>query len=370
MLPRIPQTKLDSLRRLFLSVIREKEGGEFISFATCDWLKGDEVGYKHEVWDDGTEALDLDDWPHLLESPGGISGRVADAMRRARNLVPLRYGDASFLGWTAAEGDVRRELELLTLKLMAAGESPAEVMGHLDELCLFLGDHHLPCQWQPLSYLLFLRDPDAFFPVHAGHFQRLLDFLGVPVRIYGRVTGEGMTALLELADVLTDDLADLGPRDLIDVHSYMWVVARRLPPAGATIHTVAYGGRAPSDFVALLKAHGIATIADVRLHPQKAMMGAYAKAKTPDKGIQRLLGEAGIRYEWLEGLGNPFMGDEDWADQYRQLMAASGEERAAPLLKLKGPVCLLCAEKKPDDCHRRLVAEWLEERGWEVVHLV
>jgi uncharacterized protein (DUF488 family) len=144
----------------------------------------------------------------------------------------------------------------------------------------------------------------------------------------------------------------------------------RLTTAGARVLTVGYGGRSPSDFVALLKANGVRTVADVRLKPQKAMMGAYAKAKTADKGIEKLLGDAGIGYAWLQDLGNPYMGDDDWADCYRELMAESGEERTAPLLTLEGPVCLLCAEKRPDDCHRRLVAEWLAERGWQVVHLV
>ncbi len=172
------------------------------------------------------------------------------------------------------------------------------------------------------------------------------------------------------------------------------MVARCLPPPGATVFTVGYGGRVPDNLVALLKAHGIATIADVRLHPQKAMMGAYVKAKTPDKGIGRRLANGyslspgqpvvrrvhirrvtrvlggGIRYEWLGELGNPFMQDEDWADRYRELIATSGEERTARLLELKGPVCLLCSEKRPEDCRRRIVAEWLAEWGWKVTHLV
>lgn len=121
-------------------------------------------------------------------------------MRLARNLVPLQYGDASYLRWTAIEGDVRRELERLTLRLMTTGACRGEVMGHLDELCLFLGDHHLPCQWQPLSYMLFLREPNAYLPVHARHFQRLHDFLDVPIRICVEVTGEVMTVLLGHAD--------------------------------------------------------------------------------------------------------------------------------------------------------------------------
>lgn len=362
--------RLGSLRRLFLSAVREKAGEEFTSFADCTWLQGEETDYKHAIWAKGSQAQGLDDWPRLPESPGEICGRVVAAMRLAVNLVPLQYGDASFSGWTAIEGDVRRELELLTLRLMTAGTSRTEVMGHLEELCQFIRDHHLPCRWQPLSYLLFLRDRERFLPVHAGHFQRLLDYLGVPVRIYGKVTGEGMAALLELADVLRDDLAAYGPRDLIDVHSYMWVVARRLPPRGSRVYTVGYGGRGPTDFLKLLTDNGIGTIADVRLHPNKAHSGSFVKAKTPDRGIERLLGEAGIRYEWVGSLGNPFLTEPDWADRYRELMATSGEERTAPLLELPGPVCLLCAEKKPDGCHRKLVAEWLAERGWGVVHLV
>ena len=137
-----------------------------------------------------------------------------------------------------------------------------------------------------------------------------------------------------------------------------------------TIFTIGYGGRAPSDLVALLQANGIATVADVRLRPDRAMMVAHSKAKTPDRGIERLLGESGIRYEWLQELGNPFAGDDDWAERYREMMAASGEERTGRLLELEGPVCLLCAEKRPDDCHRSLITECLAGRGWQVEHVV
>lgn len=37
--------------------------------------------------------------------------------------------------------------------------------------------------------------------------------------------------------------------------------------------------------------------------------------------------------------------------------------------KLDGPGCLLRAEKKPDDCYRKLVDDRLAERGWDIVHL-
>ena len=136
------------------------------------------------------------------------------------------------------------------------------------------------------------------------------------------------------------------------------------------LFTIGFGGRAPQELVALLSDNGIQTIADVRLRPDRAAMGAYAKAKTPDKGVERILGEAGIGYVSLIELGNLFLEFDDWADRYRRLLESAGELLTERLLSLPGPVCLLCAERRPEECHRTLIADWLAERGWEVVHLV
>lgn len=80
----VPAAKLESLRRRFISVIRQETGEEFTTFADCPWLHGEETDYKHAIWAKGSEALGLSDWPQLLESPGGVCDRVANAMRLAR----------------------------------------------------------------------------------------------------------------------------------------------------------------------------------------------------------------------------------------------------------------------------------------------
>lgn len=34
------------------------------------------------------------------------------------------------------------------------------------------------------------------------------------------------------------------------------------------------------------------------------------------------------------------------------------------------PVCIMCAESNPDDCHRSHIADWLVGHGHRMVHLL
>lgn len=136
------------------------------------------------------------------------------------------------------------------------------------------------------------------------------------------------------------------------------------------LFTIGYGGRSPADFVALLTRAGVRCVVDVRLRPDKASMGAFVKARTPDKGIEKLLAGAGIAYRSLPELGNPFLESDDWPGRYARYFAAAGELLLDRLAEVPEPFCLLCAEKRAADCHRRTIAEFLAARdGWSVEHL-
>ncbi|WP_165219239.1 DUF488 domain-containing protein [Aquisphaera insulae] len=137
-----------------------------------------------------------------------------------------------------------------------------------------------------------------------------------------------------------------------------------------TFFTIGYGGRPPDEFLDLLRRHGVRTVADVRLRPDRASMGAYTKASQPDRGIERLLTSGGIAYRSIVALGNLFLGREDWREPYRRLLESSGDLLCAELDSLERPFCLLCAEKRPEDCHRTLIAAHLVARhGWDVRHI-
>jgi uncharacterized protein (DUF488 family) len=135
------------------------------------------------------------------------------------------------------------------------------------------------------------------------------------------------------------------------------------------LFTIGYGGRMPDDLITRLTAAGVRTVADVRLRPDRASMGVYVKAKTPDKGIERLFTAAGIGYRSLPELGNVFLEYEDWRERYAAFVQCAGHLLVTRLDGLEPPLCLLCAERRVAECHRLMVAEFLAARGAEVEHL-
>lgn len=137
-----------------------------------------------------------------------------------------------------------------------------------------------------------------------------------------------------------------------------------------TVFTIGYGGRTIDECLALLKANGVNTVVDIRLRPEHAHMGIWVKARTPDKGIERWLAEAGIGYRSLVELGNVFLDVPDWQERYQRLLEGAGALLTERLEGIPGPICLLCAEKRVAECHRRQVADYLAtHKGAAVRHL-
>jgi uncharacterized protein (DUF488 family) len=136
------------------------------------------------------------------------------------------------------------------------------------------------------------------------------------------------------------------------------------------IFTIGYGGLRPSQFEQVLQEHSIKSVVDIRIWPIRASMGSYIWSESAERGIRALLAGAGIAYFSLLEIGNPFKDLPDWKDRYRRLLHYAGDVLIERLRGIPGPLCLLCCEKEPKDCHRLILAELLEKRGHEVEHLV
>lgn len=130
-----------------------------------------------------------------------------------------------------------------------------------------------------------------------------------------------------------------------------------------TIFTIGYGGLEPSAFVRILTEQSICSLVDIRIWPMRANMGSYTMAKCSEKGIQGLLARSGIKYFSLLELGNPYKDLPDWKKRYRRLIDFAGDVLVERLKDIPDPLCLLCAEQKPDECHRSILAGFLGATG-------
>jgi uncharacterized protein (DUF488 family) len=143
------------------------------------------------------------------------------------------------------------------------------------------------------------------------------------------------------------------------------------------LFTIGHGTRTLEAFLALLHAHGVGQIADVRASP--------SSRRHPHFGLPALtdaLAEAGIAYAHVPQLGghrrprpdsihlgwrNPsFRG---YADYMESADFAVGLEQLEALARLH-PTAALCAETLPWRCHRALIADALLVRGWRVFDII
>ena len=142
------------------------------------------------------------------------------------------------------------------------------------------------------------------------------------------------------------------------------------------VHTLGHSTLALEDFLGLLGAHAIDTVADVRRFPASRRHPHFAR-----EPLAAALAAHGISYSWMPALGGrrgarpdsphvawrnaAFRGYADHMD------GAEFREGLAALLRLAEGrrAAIMCAEAVPWRCHRQLVSDALVARGIEVRHV-
>ena len=141
-----------------------------------------------------------------------------------------------------------------------------------------------------------------------------------------------------------------------------------------TLFTIGYEGADVDRFLTTLDDVGVATVADVRAVALSRKKG-FSKNQLRDN-----LAEAQIGYRHFIDLGTPKAGRDaaragDTGRMHRifceQLASGAAQAQLEELAELAGkePICLLCFERDPAQCHRRIVAERLAKRGFTTVDL-
>jgi uncharacterized protein (DUF488 family) len=147
--------------------------------------------------------------------------------------------------------------------------------------------------------------------------------------------------------------------------------------APTTIWTIGHSTRPIEEFLGLLSAARIGTIADVRSFPGSRKYPQYGK-----EALATTLAAHGISYDWLPALGGrrrvapdspntawrntsfrgyaDYMSSPEFAQGLGQLIQLASQARTA----------IMCAEAVWWRCHRSMIADALSVRGIEVVHIL
>jgi uncharacterized protein (DUF488 family) len=139
--------------------------------------------------------------------------------------------------------------------------------------------------------------------------------------------------------------------------------------------TVGHGTRSAEELVATLSGAGAQTLVDVRRYPSSRRNPQFNQG-----ALERKLAEAGIAYRHAVELGGRRSG-EPGEERFTCIRVAAFRSYAARMTRhewqdaLEAAVaepnpCFMCAETPWRKCHRRLIAELLNARGHDVIHLV
>jgi len=145
-----------------------------------------------------------------------------------------------------------------------------------------------------------------------------------------------------------------------------------------TLYTVGHGDRSLAELVAILAAAGVEHVADVRSYPASRRHPQFGKV-----ALEAGLREAGISYRWA---GETFGGlrKERGASRHTALTEAGFRayadhmatrpfrEAVDHLLAQARParLAVMCAERRPWECHRWYLADAFVVAGARVEHLI
>jgi uncharacterized protein (DUF488 family) len=142
-----------------------------------------------------------------------------------------------------------------------------------------------------------------------------------------------------------------------------------------TLFTIGYEGLDSERLLVALRDAGVATLADVRAVANSRKRGFSKTA------LRTSLENADFGYAHVRALGTPKAGRQAARAHDAALMrriyceevldTADGGLALDELCALaaRAPTCLLCFERDPEGCHRRVLAERMASRGFTTIDL-
>jgi uncharacterized protein (DUF488 family) len=145
----------------------------------------------------------------------------------------------------------------------------------------------------------------------------------------------------------------------------------------ATVYTIGHSTRQFVEFTAVLRAHSIRAVVDIRSFPGSRRLPHFNR-----ESLERALDAEGFQYLWLKGLGgrrrrtlefspNAALRSASFRNYADHMLTPEFEKAAGELIKTadESRTVIMCAERLYFRCHRMLVSDWLVAHGHEVLHI-
>ena len=195
----------------------------------------DEIAYKQDAVARAQELLGADEFQRLLDA--GQIDELFGRLRKLANSTNLLFlgvpssGDLSVLHKPGL--DRRAWLSALFDLLHGPDDSPERLGRYVDHARA----HHLPNKWTLPTYFLFLCHPEADLFIKPAATKSFLSLLGLSELWSPSPTPGAYADLLKLANELASSWRAYEPRDMVDIQSLIWIVARvmRRQPASTTL---------------------------------------------------------------------------------------------------------------------------------------
>jgi len=139
------------------------------------------------------------------------------------------------------------------------------------------------------------------------------------------------------------------------------------------VFTMGYVGKNAREFFDILKQTGIKKVADVRLY-NTSQLGGFTKKQDLEYFLQTIVGAEYIHMPVMaptkQLLNDYKKGRLSWPQYENQFNSFIAERQIEKHVMLQDMdmMCFLCSEAKADNCHRRLVAEYLAEH-WKSISI-
>jgi uncharacterized protein (DUF488 family) len=145
----------------------------------------------------------------------------------------------------------------------------------------------------------------------------------------------------------------------------------------ATLFTIGHSTRTIDEFISVLEAHSIQTLADIRSLPASRRLPHFNR-----ESLANTLTSTGTLYIWIKELGgrrkktriespNIALRNESFRNYADHMLSEDFARGIAQLLSYAEPsrTAYMCAERVYFHCHRMLVSDWLVAHGHQVLHI-